>query len=478
MLDEKRKELEPLHAALGKLRSANNVTRERGVGLFSSEEELNDHIASLHYRMQHESIPLVEEKQLLREIKQLEGTREKVIANAAMKAKIQDSLGQKEAIQDQVKLIGGDLDGVRREQQEVRKKIKHLEEELKAIDTEISSLREELEALNQKKDKAYDIKNELRKAREERNSHFYQNRSILNHAKDLAAKKDIAALEELSHAEMEKFMSLWSSDKAFRDDYEKRILPSLDSRQLSRDGRIRNPDEKPLILEVISPAVEPVATSVKVNTKRSKEDVNPSQEHNTVSINKAQKEGNNKLAKVEIKGQGDVSEDTESLSLPEKPQKESPEDKKIDAGRLKELKREEEMAKSKLALERKKKLAEKAAAKAAIRVQKEAERKLKEREKRAKKKAGSSTPADDDEQVEAETNVVDSEKSEDNIEAQFSAKNKEQKKEVRYRKQQKAQDPLRKVMLKKKKSPSYLVWAVPASVIAIMLAIFAYYYAL
>lgn len=61
-------------------------------------------IASLHYRMQHESIPLVEEKQLLREIKLLEGTREKVIANAAMKAKIQDSLGQKEALQDQVKV--------------------------------------------------------------------------------------------------------------------------------------------------------------------------------------------------------------------------------------------------------------------------------------------------------------------------------------------------------------------------------------
>lgn len=54
--------------------------------------------------MQHESIPLSEEKQLLREIKQLEGTREKVIANAAMRAKIQDSLGQKEAIQDQVKV--------------------------------------------------------------------------------------------------------------------------------------------------------------------------------------------------------------------------------------------------------------------------------------------------------------------------------------------------------------------------------------
>jgi hypothetical protein len=58
----------------------------------------------LQYRIQHESIPLTEEKQILREIKQFEGTREKVIANAAMRAKIQDSMGQKEAIQDQVKV--------------------------------------------------------------------------------------------------------------------------------------------------------------------------------------------------------------------------------------------------------------------------------------------------------------------------------------------------------------------------------------
>jgi len=61
-------------------------------------------ISSLQYHIQHESIPLAEEKQILREIKQLEGTREKVIANATMRAKLQDSMGQKEAIQDQVKV--------------------------------------------------------------------------------------------------------------------------------------------------------------------------------------------------------------------------------------------------------------------------------------------------------------------------------------------------------------------------------------
>lgn len=54
--------------------------------------------------MQHESISLSEEKRILKEIKHLEGTREKVISNAALRSKIQDSLGQKEDIQDQVKV--------------------------------------------------------------------------------------------------------------------------------------------------------------------------------------------------------------------------------------------------------------------------------------------------------------------------------------------------------------------------------------
>ena len=61
-------------------------------------------IKSLQYQIQHESIPLTEEKQILRDIKQLEGTREKVITNAAMRAKIEESMGEKQSIQDQVKV--------------------------------------------------------------------------------------------------------------------------------------------------------------------------------------------------------------------------------------------------------------------------------------------------------------------------------------------------------------------------------------
>ncbi|OVA07750.1 hypothetical protein BVC80_8961g8 [Macleaya cordata] len=483
IVDEKRKEMEPLHQALGKLRNANNANREKGVGLCSSEEELNDLIHSLNYRIQHESNTLVEEKQLLREIKQLEGSRDKVIANAAVKAKIQDSLGQKEAIQDQVKLIGGDLDGVRKEQQAIRAKIRNLEEELKAIDNDISTLQEDLTALSQTRDKAFENLVELRKQREGGNAYFYQNRSLLNNARELAAKKDIAALEELSNAEVEKFMSQWSSSKAFRDDYEKRILTSLDQRQLSRDGRMRNPDEKPLVSEAPPPS-EP-ETVVKPNIKRPKEDTKPLPQQEKIPISKVQKEENKKSTVPETSAKADDLEDKENISVLAKPQKEPA--KVIDEAKLKEMKREEEIAKARMALERKRKLADKAAAKAAVRAQKEAEKKLKEsnileREKRSKKKAvGSGVGPDSEEQTEADNSEsVEPETANVTVEAPVPSKNKELKENtIRSRNRPRGgQDSLPKAILKRKKSTSYWQWAAPAALVILILVVLGYYYLL
>nr|GLL31136.1 Proton pump interactor 1 isoform 3 [Ipomoea trifida] len=142
----------------------------------SSSYVVNTMIKSLQYRIQHESITPNEEKQILREIKQIEGTREKVIANAAERAKIQESLGEKESIQSQVTV--------------------------------------------------------------------------------------------------DKFVAQWSSNKSFRDDYEKRILQSLDMRHLSKDGRMRNPDEEPLVLPG-TPNVPALEVVVKTTQKASKEDSAP-----------------------------------------------------------------------------------------------------------------------------------------------------------------------------------------------------------
>lgn len=58
----------------------------------------------LNDRIVHESIPLSEEKRLIKEIKELEKTRAKVASNAANRVKMQETVVEKEAIQGQVKV--------------------------------------------------------------------------------------------------------------------------------------------------------------------------------------------------------------------------------------------------------------------------------------------------------------------------------------------------------------------------------------
>ncbi|KAL1567170.1 proton pump-interactor 1-like [Salvia divinorum] len=376
VLDEKRKEMEPLQQALGKLRGSSGSRDNRGAGVCSSEAELNDVIKSLQYRIQHESIPLSEEKQILREIKLLEGTREKVIAYASERARIQDSLGQKEDIQEQVKSIGVDLDGVRKEKQVVFAKIKQLDEEKLALEKDIDALEEELTAVTEKRDKIFQNITEMRKKRDEGNSPFYNNRNLLAKAKVLAARKDIDAVKELSNTEVENFMALWNANKSFRADYESRILPSLDSRQLSKDGRLRNFDEKPLVV-----VERPVLSETEVVKTKIKE--TPKVETAPLDHKVVGKAKSGKNHKEETKKAKSASEKTDKEFVQEAPPIETPQKDArqvlVDEKKIKELKREEEIAKRNQAEERKKKLAQKAATKAAIKAQKEAEKKLKER---------------------------------------------------------------------------------------------------
>ncbi|XP_019453588.1 PREDICTED: proton pump-interactor 1-like isoform X2 [Lupinus angustifolius] len=434
ILDEKIKEIEPLQHALGKLRTSNIAGRG---GLCSSEEELNKMIYSLQYRIQHESIPFTEEKQIVREIKQLEGTREKVIADAALRAKVQGSVGKKEAIQEQVKLISEDLDGVKKERQAIRSKIKEVEDALKAIDKDILSLEEEKGAVTQKREKTFESIQQLRRQRDEGNTSFYESRQIMTKAQELAVKKDINALQELSHTEVENFMSHWNKDRAFSDDYEKRLLRSLDIRQLSRDGRMRNPDEKPLLEE---PKPTENDTLPNGSVEQAKEEGLPNQ--------KVQKETKNRGRDLKSNLDNKDFEDTSEYEF-ENPQKEtSTKEPAIDPEKLKEIKREEEIAKAKLALERKKKLAEKAAAKAVKKAEMEAEKKLKGHEKKAKKETDEVVEATEQENV-------------NGSDAEISApvKEKAQKESsTRYRSRTKGPEAIPKAIIKRKKANNFWTW--------------------
>ncbi|KAK4342067.1 hypothetical protein RND71_037883 [Anisodus tanguticus] len=469
-IDGKKKEMEPLREALGQLGGSRNAGRDsRGPMVCSSEEELNHLIKSLQYRIQHESIPLNEEKQILREIKQLEGTREEVKKVAAARAQIHETMGEKESIQNQVKLMNVGLDGVRKGQQEVKAKLKQIDDQIDGISKQINILDEELKELVDKRDKTYEHILELRKQREEGNSSFYQNSNVLHKVKQLADQKDVGALKELSVTEVGKFMSLWCSSKPFRDDYERRILQSLDIRQLSRDGRMRNPDEKPLVLPE-PPTVSRAEVPAKANAKPVKEDHAPI---DAAPVQKEQKEKSSKQNTKSTEKKDAVVDEEEvyGLDIPKEPKK-----NEVDEATLKEMKKEE-IAKNKQAMERKRKLAEKAAAKAAKKAQLEAEKKLKEREKKARKKGGSSIPEPTEELAEANEEVAEEEKAEENVKTTVAPKVKARKETVRHRATRARGSELPKAVLKRKKATNYWLWAgAPAALTILVLVVFGYMY--
>lgn len=452
-------------------------------------------IQSLNYRIQHESIPLAEEKQLLLVLKQLEGTREKVIANAALRADVQGKYGQREEIQDQVKHMGVGLDGVRKEQQTVKGKIKNLREELEGIENDIRSLQDELSATIEKRDKAYENLQDLRKRRDEANAPFYQSRAILNIARDLFAKKDVSALEELALNVAEKFFSLWNDSKSFRDDYLKRVLPSLDARLLSRDGRIRNANEKPLAVAEVTTAVSRKETTVKTEVtkgttavsrkekpvktelKGPKEDFKPPSQDNVATVKNKKKEAVKKAidsaATFELMGTKS-KEDAEDFVVAT-PEQEAPKVTEVDKEKLKEMKRQEQIEKQKQALERKKKMAEKNALKAAIKAQKEAEKKLKDREKKEKKKVMTWNP--DAEELTEE--AAEAETIGKAPEALALAKEKVQKKSAyRVKTRTKGVESVPKAILRRRRSQAYWMWAVPAAVLGALVALAYAYYSL
>ncbi|CAH8385330.1 unnamed protein product [Eruca vesicaria subsp. sativa] len=478
--DEKKKEMEPLQQALGKLKGGGGSSR--GPVICSSQEELNSMIYSYQYRIQHESIPLTEEKQLLKEIRLLEGTRDKVIANEAMRAKIKEAMGHKDDIQDQVKSMGAGLDGVKKERQAISARINELGEKVKATKDEIQVLENELNTVTEKRDKVYSNICELRKQRDETNSGLYQGRTVLKKARELAAQKKIDELEALSNAEVEKFVSLWCSKKNFREDYEKRILGSLDARQMSRDGRMRNPEEKPLVAPEppaakAAPSATEVAPKAKAKQQPKEEPVSaPKPDAADQKTEKAEKAKDAVKVKNVVVDDEEEEEEVYGLGKPQK------EEEKVDEATMKEMRKQEEIAKAKLAMERKKKQAEKAAAKAAIRAQKEAEKKeQKEREKAAKKKTGGSNPYEaisedvpeaseaEKEETEAEAPVVEKPQKEKVLKA----------KPVRNRiRSRGGPETLPRPILKRKKQTNYWVWAAPAALVVLILLVLGYYYVL
>ncbi|XP_020867151.1 proton pump-interactor 4 isoform X1 [Arabidopsis lyrata subsp. lyrata] len=325
-----------------------------------------------------------------------------------------------------------EYNAVGKDQEVVTKRIYSLSERLSEIKMEIELLDVQMACVLDQRDKAVERIKFLRIQRDKGNAAFYRSRVVMKKAIELAASGNVRDLEELADFEVEKFMSRWNNDKAFREDYKKRILPSLNERKLRRDVQIRDLEGN-------------------VDTENGNETV----EKKAIEFKRFSTE--------------EESDDVMDFDIPvyEKLGKEEDE---IDEETLKEKKREEQLEKARLAMERKRKLHEKAAAKAVIRVKKEAEKKLKELEKRAKKKkkaAFNSSSMNIDRTTETVTEASEPEKEKLlNGRSVFP-----KQRSFCYRHHGKGNDAVLKAIIKRRKAYRLWVWTVSSSAIVLSLTL-------
>ncbi|RZB83507.1 Proton pump-interactor 1 isoform D [Glycine soja] len=180
-------------------------------------------------------------QKLLREIEQFEiqCQRASGSGNAYVKGKISNSESLRKTIKDEIKHLCDDSSENKRKMIAPGIEVMHSEKELEAIDRLINSLETKLTERRQKKGQAYQSISKLKEFHDGEVIHYYQYSSLINKVHQLAKEKDVAALDEFSRSEVRKFMLEWNSNKAFREDYEKKVVQSLERRQLSSDGRRR-----------------------------------------------------------------------------------------------------------------------------------------------------------------------------------------------------------------------------------------------
>ncbi|XP_041017693.1 uncharacterized protein LOC121259938 [Juglans microcarpa x Juglans regia] len=373
-----------------------------------SVEDIDGRIRNMEHAIQHETLPLSEEKQLIREIKQLKQLREKLSSDMGRQDDVQSALDQKDEIEARLKFLRKELDILRDNVLKAEAVTTAAKKRYDEENEKFSELHAQFKAADNIRQEAYAHLQSLKKQLHDKNKHFWKYKDDIRAATDLASEGKREELQRLCINQTEKVMELWNQNDEFRKEYIRCNTRSTLRRLRTLDGRSLGPDEQPpLIPKVVyervakdkpvslSSAVEQEKQIVQMETEKVKlfSDVKAvEQKKQTTNISE-------KPVKPAPLGNGlaNVSSKDEIEEIREEKPKQTKEEEEL-ARKMEELRREEEKAKlreqhlleekakAKEALERKKRTAEKAQARAMLRAQKEAEQKEKEREKKARKK--------------------------------------------------------------------------------------------
>ncbi|CAM9001369.1 unnamed protein product [Rhodiola kirilowii] len=404
-LKAKRTEIDAAQAVIDKVNNAMTV------------EGMDGDIRKMEHKMQHETIPLSEEKQLMRDIKRLKHFRDQLSSSIGSNEELQKAMDQKDHIKDHLKSLKRELESIRSDVQKAESVTKAAKKKCFDKYSVLHKLKLEYRAADRVCQEAYTSLVSLRRELAQKNKFFRMYKDNEKAANYHALSGDKEALHSLCVNQVEMVMKMWNTNDEFRNDYVKcnairtlRRLKTLDGRSLGLDEEppslpyVRNeriihsqgvtnitvtnslsqfPSLEQSKIPIPSIAEKPVEEPVLkiVEKKEAKKQSEP-----TAAVSEVLTVRDQEPTQEEKEEAKRTKEEEEFAKRAEEKRKKEEEVKRMEQRRL------EEKAKAKEALERKKKLAEKAQARAELRAKKEAEHREKEREKRQRKKENKKTP--------------------------------------------------------------------------------------
>ncbi|KAL4650534.1 hypothetical protein ACB092_01G094100 [Castanea dentata] len=408
LLRSKRQEMDSVQSMINKVKNAISV------------EDIGGRIRNMEHAMQHETLDLKEEKKYLHEMRQLKQLREQLSSNMGRQDDVQQALDQKDQIEERMKVLRKELDVLRENVVKAEAVTKAAKKKFNDESDKISELQAQFKAADDIRQEAYAHLQSMKKQAYEKNKYFYSYRDDNNLAANLVTKGEKEELQRLCVNQVEKIMELWNKNDEFRKQYIRCNTRSTLRRLRTLDGRSLGPNEEPPLIPTVSyeratkdnsrvtkdnsvsllsaveqeKPVEQEKQVVQVESEKVKEksiEKTVEQKNQTTKSKKPVKPDllGNGLATVS--GRDEIEEAREEESKLTKEEEESARKveelrREEEAAKLKEQRKLEEKNKAKEALERKKRNAEKAQARAMLRAQKEAEQKEKERDKKARKK--------------------------------------------------------------------------------------------
>ncbi|XP_068327943.1 proton pump-interactor 1-like [Pyrus communis] len=363
-----------------------------------SIEDLDYKIRNMEHSMEHETLPLKEEKQFIREIKQLKQLHEQLSSSLGEQDEVQEALDQKYHVELSLKVPRKEMDLLRENLLKAEAVTQAAKKRFNEENNMLNEILNQFRAADDIRQEAYAHLQSLRKQQYEKNKYFWRYKDDVKAANNLALSGDREQLQRLCINQVETIMELWNDNDDFRKEYFRCNNRSTLRRLRTSDGHSLGPDgEPPVIPDIVRATKNNLATVVSTLEQAKQVAPEVSEKPDDISSMKVVQHKNEiaktkkpvKLTSSEIipetaPERSDIKE--ERVEVPKITKEEEQLRKEEAEARLREQRRSEEKAKAKEAQERKKRIVEKAQARAAIRAQKEAEEKEKEREKRIRKK--------------------------------------------------------------------------------------------